>query len=142
REAWHRAEETVNTLLQWKTDDQRVLEAKSIIDSNLARLSRHEIACFRDHTGWVRTVAMASDGRSALSGGDDATLRLWDLIERKCLTVLRGHTGPVMSAAMTKSGRRALSAGWDGSMRWWDLGTGKELRAVTVAGKSLKCVAL
>jgi WD40 repeat protein len=141
-EAWHRAQETVNTLLQWKVDDQRVLEAKSRVDAHLARSPQLEIACFREHTGWVRTVAMASDGRSALSGGDDATLRLWDLIERKCLMVLRGHTGAVMSAALTKNGRRALSAGWDGSMRWWDLGTGKELKAAKTAGKSLKCIAL
>jgi WD40 repeat protein len=141
-EAWHRAGETVNTLLQWKVDDQRVLEAKSLVDSHLARSPQPEIACFRDHTGWVRTVAIAADGRSALSGGDDATLRHWDLIERKCLRVLRGHTGAVMSVAMTKNGRRALSAGWDGSMRWWDLGSGKELRAFKLEGQSLKCVAL
>jgi WD40 repeat protein len=140
-EAWHRAGQTVNTLLQLKIDDQRVLEAKSLVDSHLARLPQPEIACFREHTGWVRTVAMAPDGRSALSGGDDATLRHWDLVERKCLCVLQGHTGAVMSAALAKNGKRALSAGWDGSMRLWDLGTGKELRAFK-AGKSLKCVAL
>jgi WD40 repeat protein len=140
-EAWHRARETVTTLLQRKVDDQRVLDAKSLVDAHLANSPQPEIACFRDHTGWVRTVAMAADGRSALSGGDDATLRHWDLVERKCLRVLGGHTGAVMSAAMTKNGRRALSAGWDGSMRWWDLATGKELR-VFKAGKSQKCVAL
>jgi serine/threonine protein kinase len=140
-EAWHCARETVNALLQWKVDDQGVLEAKSLVDGHLARLPQPEIACFREHTGWVRTVVMAADGRTALSGGDDETLRHWDLIERKCLTVFQGHTGAVMCAAMAKSGRRALSAGWDGSMRWWDLSTGKELRAFK-AGKSLKCVAL
>src|SRR5262249_20114098 len=35
-EAWHRARETVNALLQWKVDDQRVLEAKSLVDGHLA----------------------------------------------------------------------------------------------------------
>src|SRR5262249_8593669 len=103
-EAWHRARQTVNTLLQWKVDDQRVLEAKSLVDEQLARWPQPEIACFGDHTGWVRTVAVAADGRSALSGGDDATLRLWDLTERKCLSVLQGHTGAVMGLALTKNG--------------------------------------
>lgn len=38
-----------------------------------------ELHCFKDHTGAVRSVALSPDGRFALSGSDDGTMRLWGL---------------------------------------------------------------
>jgi WD40 repeat protein len=34
------------------------------------------------HTDWVACVAFAPDGRTALSGSNDQTLRLWRLPEK------------------------------------------------------------
>jgi len=38
-----------------------------------------------EHTGYVNTVAITPDGKTAVSGSDDTTLRVWDLISGKCL---------------------------------------------------------
>src|SRR5271157_5523184 len=76
------------------------------------------------HTEPVNSVAMSVDGRTALSGSDDWTVRVWDLTTGRCSAVLEGHTGNVGSVAMSGDGRTALSGSWDKTVRVWDLTTG------------------
>jgi hypothetical protein len=51
------------------------------------------------HGGGVLAVALSSDGRHALSGSGDETLRWWDLNSGRCLTVFPCGE-PVASAAV------------------------------------------
>jgi Leucine-rich repeat (LRR) protein/tRNA A-37 threonylcarbamoyl transferase component Bud32 len=87
-----------------------------------------EIARLRGHTDAVTSVAVSPDGRRALSGSADRTMRLWDLAAGKELRRFEGHEMPVSSVAFSPDGRRALSGSWVGVMRLWDVETGKELR--------------
>ena len=41
--------------------------------------SGEKIATLTGHAGWVNAVAFSSDGRSLVSGGNDETLRIWDV---------------------------------------------------------------
>src|SRR5262249_29729574 len=66
------------------------------------------------------------DGRQAVSGGDDATVRLWDVETGKQLRRFQGHTGNVCGVAFSPDGKRVLSGGGK-PMRLWDASTGKEL---------------
>src|SRR5262249_55336490 len=78
------------------------------------------------------SVAFAPDGRTALSGGHDKALRLWDLATGKEIRTFTGHSGYINSVAYSPDGRTALSGGRDKALRLWDLATGKEIR--TFAG--------
>ena len=41
--------------------------------------SGEKIATLAEHTGWVNAVAFSPDGSALISGGDDETLRIWDV---------------------------------------------------------------
>ncbi len=73
---------------------------------------------------------MTADGRFALSGSDDQTLRLWDLQSGAVLRTLEGHTELGDACAMTPDGRFALSGSADQTLRLWDLQSGAVLRTL------------
>jgi WD40 repeat protein/serine/threonine protein kinase len=86
---------------------------------------------FTGHSGPVRSVAIAPDGRTALSASEDQTLELWDLNTGKELRTFTGHSGPVRSVAIAPDGHTALSGSQDKTLKLWDLNTGRELRTFT-----------
>jgi len=83
---------------------------------------------FTGHSEGVRSVAIAPDGRTALSGSEDHTLKLWDLNTGRELLTFIGHSGPVRSVAIAPDGHTALSGSQDTTLKLWDLNTGKVLR--------------
>jgi len=66
-------------------------------------------------------LAVTPDGRWALAGSFDGTLRVWDLDGPGAPRTL-GHGAPVVAAALAHDGGRAVSAGADGTLKVWDLG--------------------
>jgi WD40 repeat protein len=87
------------------------------------------------HTNRVNSVALHADGRRAVTGSDDRTVRVWDLDTGACLRTLEGHTDAVRSVALHADGRRAVSGSGrfkvsDYTVRVWDLDTGACLRTL------------
>jgi predicted NACHT family NTPase len=66
-------------------------------------------------------VALSADGRTAFSGADDCTIRVWNLDSGQCRNILDGHTRRVSCVALSADGRTAFSGADDGMMREWDL---------------------
>ncbi len=77
--------------------------------------------------GDVIAVAFSPDGKTALSGSKDNTVKWWDLSTGRVIKSLDGHSSGVTSVAFSPDGKTALSGSWDTTTRLWNLQTGEEI---------------
>jgi cytochrome c len=78
-------------------------------------------ADLRGHGGPVRALAVAPDGRVAISGGFDQSAILWSLERETAIEVLRFHDGAVNAVAALPDGR-FVTGGEDGRVAIWQRG--------------------
>jgi TIR domain/WD domain, G-beta repeat len=98
---------------------------------------------FRGHSKDVIRVAFSPDGRTALSGSLDDTVRLWEVATGKELLTFKGHVpahapgpleGGIDPVAFSPDGRTALTGRRiergkpSEGLKLWELATGKELQ--------------
>ncbi len=88
------------------------------------------IRTFAGHADSVSSVAISPDGRTALSGSRDKTLKLWNLATGKEIRTFAGHANSVYSVAFSPDGRTALSGSRDNTVKLWNLATGKEIQTL------------
>jgi len=61
------------------------------------------------HSSSVNSVAFSPDGRYALSGSFDNTLKLWEVSTGREIRTFTGHSGSIYSVAFSPDGKYALS---------------------------------
>jgi WD40 repeat protein len=78
-------------------------------------------------------VAISSDGRLLLTGGNDNTAKLWDLRSGKLIHTFNGHSDHISAVAVSPDLRIALTASWDGTAILWSVRTAERLRSFRVS---------
>ncbi len=72
-----------------------------------------------EHKGYIWSLCFLKDYNMLASGGDDCTVRLWDLKTNACRFVLKGHTHPVWSMVYDKTITALFTGAGDGTIHKW-----------------------
>jgi WD40 repeat protein len=87
--------------------------------------------------GLACAVAWGPSGERLVSGGDDGTLRWWDMQSGECVRepclgdrYREAHQGTVQALKVSPDGSRLASCGDDGAIRLWDLESGEPLQTL------------
>ncbi|MEA3324138.1 MAG: TIR domain-containing protein [Euryarchaeota archaeon] len=97
------------------------------------------IRILEGHTGSVDAVAVTPDGRYAISGSDDNTLKVWDIESGEEIRTLAGHTSSVDAVAVTPDGRYAISGSYDNTLKVWDIESRQILASFSGDAPFLTC---
>jgi WD40 repeat protein/serine/threonine protein kinase len=122
--AAHRSADGQYTCLALSTDGGTVVAAMHDIADVWDAATGQYRGNLVGHRGTIRSVALSADGRIAITGSDDQTMRIWDTTTRLCLHEVLGGDGSVDAVAVTGDGQRAVSGTSTGTIQIWVTETG------------------
>jgi WD40 repeat protein len=87
-----------------------------------------EIATLTGHAEEVKCVCISPDGKLAVSGSSDQTIRIWNIERGECLRTIEGDLGWIKCLGITADSKLALSGSTDCTLRLWNLESGQCVR--------------
>ena len=111
------------------------------LEANLERANEGSLRTLVGHTGEVTAVAIAPDGKTAISASWK-TLKIWDTETGTELRTLTNHTDWVYAVAIAPDGKTAISASRDNTLKIWDIDSGRELKTLTGHTREVTAVAI
>jgi WD40 repeat protein len=94
------------------------------------------------HSREVRAIAVSQDGRVAVTGSEDGTLRAWDLEDGSEVRQLGDRTYWVTAVGLTQDRGHALSASLDNTVKVWDLSVPPEQHPEGIHEDSVQGIAV
>ena len=78
------------------------------------------------HNSPVRCVGFSPNGKLLAGGGDDGTVKVWDVGTAQETLSFKGHKSAVYSVCFSPDGKRIVSGSLDTTAKVWDAETGQE----------------
>ncbi|CAJ1407666.1 unnamed protein product [Effrenium voratum] len=109
------------------SDERLLLTASDDKSVKLCRLPERQFAAsYLGHSNWVRTASFSSSASHIVSGGDDKTVRLWDVERKLCLQSFHDAGAAVTCAKFGFGGGGSgdqvlVASSWDSSLNLWDV---------------------
>jgi WD40 repeat protein len=114
----------LNTNIHLAAGSNGTINIYNINDGNL-------ISSLKGHTSsFIFDLVQISDELLASSGGDDKTVRLWNLTTNTCKFILTGHTYTVFGLKQVTPSILA-SGSFDTTIKLWDITSGQLIRTLT-----------
>jgi WD40 repeat protein len=82
------------------------------------------------HPHVVYAVAVTPDGKKAITGSGDQTVKVWDLETGENTKTFQSNQSTVFAVAVTPDGKRAITGSYDKTVRVWDLETGENTKTL------------
>ena len=105
-----------------------LLSGSLILGGIVYATEKPEVFVQLGHSNSALAVAFSPDGKYALSGSVDNTMKLWEVSTGREVKTFRGHTNYVNSVTFSPDGRYALSGSGDKSLKLWKVSTGREMK--------------
>lgn len=91
----------------------------------LSPVTQVHMSVLSKHTSLVKSLAFSSDGTYLVSGSNDKTTKLWDILTGGVIKTFCGHTSRVCSVSISLDCTTIASGSEDESIRLWDVWTGE-----------------
>jgi WD40 repeat protein/HEAT repeat protein/uncharacterized protein YjbI with pentapeptide repeats len=82
------------------------------------------------HRSRIKTMIFSLSDQILISGGLDATIRIWSMDNGEILSTLRGHTNSVNSLSLSDKSNVLVSGSNDGTVKIWQLNPGKCIQTI------------
>jgi WD40 repeat protein len=120
----------------WQNNSEKPPESETLLTATL-----------RGHTDRVRTLAISSDGLTLASGGNDRTIKIWDLSpkdERSTYlkATLTEHIGAIYALAFLPNQNILISGSSDWTIKIWDLNTNQVIKTLEGHRGSIRALAI
>jgi WD40 repeat protein len=100
------------------------------------------ITSYEGHSDQINSIAVARNNRYIVTGSNDKTVIVWDIVKGKEFKRLEGHDWKVSSVDISFDGKYVVSGSIDGVCILWDLASGEKLKTFTVSNGQVKSVAI
>ncbi|MEG4804808.1 AAA-like domain-containing protein [Microcoleus sp. ARI1-B5] len=106
------------------------LKEQAIVALQQAVYNVREINQMQGHAANIRKVIFSPDGNTLASAGEDFTVKLWNVQNRKLRQTLYGHQGNVWSVSFSPDSKMLASASDDGTLKLWYVETGELIATI------------
>ena len=102
---------------------QRLPESRRLVSDFSDRVTTFQ----RSINHRIVSLTVNPSGRFAVSGGEDQTIRLWDITTGRCMYTFRGHQGQVSAVAISPDGSQLVSGSQDRTVKLWSIAASTHL---------------